>query len=80
MEALNKNWLKKKKKRQTITDTDELGAFVQYPEEGTDATDHRRPSALQNNTTTDCSAFAPLKTSNHLQSSATVVMHIAKFA
>lgn len=32
-----------------ITETDELGAFVQYPEEGTDATDHRRPSALQIN-------------------------------
>lgn len=31
-----------------LTDTDELGAFVQYPDEGTDATDHLRPSALQN--------------------------------
>lgn len=30
-----------------LTDTDELGALVQYPEEGTDATDHLRPSALQ---------------------------------
>lgn len=27
-------------------DTEELGALVQYPEEGTDATDHLRPSAL----------------------------------
>lgn len=27
-------------------ETDELGALVQYPEEGTDATDHLRPSAL----------------------------------
>lgn len=27
-------------------DTDELGALVQYPDEGTDATDHRLPSAL----------------------------------
>lgn len=27
-------------------DTDELGALVQYPDEGTDATDHLRPSAL----------------------------------
>lgn len=33
-----------------LTDTDELGAFVQYPEEGTDATDHLRPSALLKNT------------------------------
>lgn len=30
-------------------DTDELGALVQYPDEGTDATDHRRPSALRAN-------------------------------
>lgn len=27
-------------------DTDELGALVQYPDEGTDATDHLRPSTL----------------------------------
>lgn len=30
-----------------LTDTDELGALVQYPDEGTEATDHLRPSALQ---------------------------------
>lgn len=30
-----------------LTDTDELGALVQYPDEGTDATDHLRPSTLQ---------------------------------
>lgn len=30
-----------------LTDTDELGALVQYPDDGTDATDHLRPSALQ---------------------------------
>lgn len=30
-------------------DTDELGALVQYPDEGTEATDHLRPSALRAN-------------------------------
>ena len=44
--------LMKKKETETrketrLTDTDELGALVQYPDEGTDATDHLRPSALQ---------------------------------
>ena len=29
-----------------LTDTEELGGLVQYPEEGTEATDHLRPSAL----------------------------------
>lgn len=39
-----------------LTDTDELGALVQYPDDGTDATDHRRPSALQQKTTKHQSA------------------------
>lgn len=39
-----------------LTDTDELGALVQYPDDGTDATDHLRPSALQQNTTRHQSA------------------------
>lgn len=34
-----------------LTETDELGALVQYPDDGTDATDHLRPSALQQKTT-----------------------------
>lgn len=39
-----------------LTETDELGALVQYPDDGTDATDHLRPSALQQNTTKHQSA------------------------
>lgn len=38
---------KKKHKNSSLTDTDELGALVQYPEEGTEATDHLRPSGLR---------------------------------
>lgn len=45
-----------------LTDTDELGALVQYPDDGTDATDHLRPSALQqkkHNKASVCSVVAP---------------------
>lgn len=38
---------KQRQKETQLTDTDELGALVQYPDEGTDATDHLRSSALQ---------------------------------
>ena len=56
-----------------LTDTDELGALVQYPDDGTDATDHLLPSALQKTkTVTDGSVRAP---PSHMKPTHPVVTH-----